>query len=215
MEIAKTGKEKQNAYTKEYARLNKAMEEEFYLEAIAICYAIIEDRFVSFFHHAGIVSRSNDNLKVNKKVYPYLRLLLKKDEKYSIRIKDVSVKESLVCQLLTMNEETARNIDNLIMAYPEEKKRRIAASGYMLALYKQMHSTIDNELIADIFFDFEPWREERNQLIHALLNKTTSSSEIAKKQCAEKGVKLARSLDNCLVKPFKEGNALRNTYRIQ
>ena len=215
MDTVKTGREKQDAYRKEYARLNKALKEEFYLEAIAICYAIIEDRFIAFFHHAGIVSRSNSNLRINRVVYPYLRRLLNKDDKYAIKIKDISVKESLVIKLLTMDESTAKEIDNHVATRPKEKMKHVVAPGYMFDLYKQIHKSIDNELIADIFHELEPWRDTRNQLIHALLNKTTTSSEPAKKQCAEKGCSLARGLDNCLVKPFKEGNMLRKKYTIQ
>ena len=215
MDTVKTGREKQDAYRKEYARLNKALKEEFYLEAIAICYAIIEDRFIAFFHHAGIVSRNNSNLQINRAVYPYLRQLLNKDDKYTIRIKDISVKENLICKLLVMEEATARAIDSHIATCSSGKKKHVVASGYMLDLYKQIHKCIDNELIADIFYELEPWRNTRNQLIHALLSKTTISSELAKKQCAEEGCSLARGLDNCLVKPFKEDNTLRKKYKIQ
>lgn len=211
MDTIKTGKEKQNAYRNEFSRLGKALKDEFFLEAIAIGYAVIEDRLVAFLHHAGIVSRTKENLHINRAVYPYLRILLKKDEKYTIRIKDISVKVSLICRLLTMTEDEAKAIDDAVAG----KKKKIAAHGYMLDLYRQINQTIDPELIVDIFYDLEPWRTERNQLIHALLNKTVSSSTIAKKKCAEAGVSLARGLDNCLVKPFKEGNKLRKKYHIQ
>ena len=42
MRTIQTGKEKQLVYAHEYKRLKKALQEEFYLEAIAIGYAIIE-----------------------------------------------------------------------------------------------------------------------------------------------------------------------------
>lgn len=215
MDIVKTGKEKQSAYRNEFARLKKAMGNEFYLEAIAICYAIIEDRLIAFFHHAGIVSRNNDNLKINRKVYPYLRKLLGKDEDCAIKIKDVSVKADLVWRLLTMREDDAKSIDDYIAAYPEDKKRHIATPGYMIDLYRQIHRTLDIRNVTSIFLDFQPWRDNRNQLIHALLSKTVVSSAITKKQCAEEGGRLARAMDNYLVKPFKKGNKLRNKYRIQ
>lgn len=215
MDTVKNGKEKQNAYRNEFSRLGKALKDEFFLEAIAIGYAVIEDRLVSFLHHAGIVSRTKENLLINRAVYPYLRILLKKDEKYAIRIKDISVKVSLICRLLTMTEDEAKAIDDDVRINLAGKRKKIAAPGYMLDLYQQINQAIDRELIVDIFYDLEPWRTERNQLIHALLNKTVSSSTIAKKKCAEAGVFLARGLDNCLVKPFKEGNNLRKKYHIQ
>ena len=215
MDTVKNGKEKQNAYRNEFSRLGKALKDEFFLEAIAIGYAVIEDRLVSFLHHAGVVSRTKENLLINRAVYPYLRSLLKKDEKYAIRVKDISVKVSLICRLLTMTEDEAKAIDDSVRITLAGRKKKIAAHGYMLDLYQQINQTIDPELVVDIFYDLEPWRMERNQLIHALLNKTVSSSNIAKKKCAEAGVSLARGLDNCLVKPFKEGNNLRKKYHIQ
>lgn len=215
MDTVESGKEKQSAYRKEYARLKKALKNEFYLEAIAICYAIIEDRLLSFFHHAGIVSRNSVKLQVNHAVYPHLRQLLNKNDDQAIYIGKISVKESLVCHLLTMSENTAMEIDRYIADLPQKKRKGRASPGYMVDLYRQIHKTIEMDLIVDIFYDLKPWIEDRNQLIHALLNKTTASSELAKKRCAENGYALARALDNCLVKPFKSGNTLRKKYRIQ
>ena len=92
MEKVKTGTEKQEVYTEEYAKFKKALREEFFLEGIVIGYAVIEDRLVSFLHHAGILSRDNEELKINRSVYPYMRRLLDKDDDYSIKIKNISVK---------------------------------------------------------------------------------------------------------------------------
>lgn len=216
MENASNGKERQIAYKREYQRFKKAIKEEFFLEAIAIGYAIIEDRLVSFFHHAGIVSRDHDNLAINRCIYPYMRRLLEKDDTYSIKIKDVTVKVAVICKLLCLTEEHAREIDSSVREYLAVKKRRgIVQPGYMLDLYKHIETTIDRELIIDTFYEFEPWRIERNQLIHALLSKTAKSSDAAKRRCAEKAYDLTRCLDNCLVKPFKASNRLRQKYHIQ
>ena len=113
MEIVKTGKEKQLTYTTEYKQFNKAMKEEFYLEALVIGYAIIEDRLVAFLHHAGIVTRTNEKLAINKSVYPYIRKLLKKDDDFSVKIKDISVKIDLINKLIEMTEENAIQKDQL------------------------------------------------------------------------------------------------------
>ncbi len=71
-----TGKEKEQAYKVNYARYNKAIKEEFYLEALVIGYAIIEDRLVSFLHHCGIISRDNEKLSVNRKLRPFILISL-------------------------------------------------------------------------------------------------------------------------------------------
>ena len=45
--------QKYENYKEQFKRLNKAMNNQFYLEAIFISYAIIEDRTESILHHAG------------------------------------------------------------------------------------------------------------------------------------------------------------------
>lgn len=49
-----TGKEKYDNYKAQFDRLNKALKNEFYLEAIFIEYAILEDRTESVLRHAGL-----------------------------------------------------------------------------------------------------------------------------------------------------------------
>lgn len=49
-----TGQEKYRNYKEQFERLNKALKNEFYLEAIFIEYAILEDRTQSVLEHAGL-----------------------------------------------------------------------------------------------------------------------------------------------------------------
>ena len=132
MENVKTNTERQKNYAREYNRYNKAIKHSFYLEAIAIIYAIIEDRLVSALHHMGIVSRQNDNLRINSAVYPYMRELMGKDEKGAIHVKNVSVKIEIINQLLHMDEIQSCEIDEKVEAFVRTKhKRGIAKKGYM------------------------------------------------------------------------------------
>jgi hypothetical protein len=61
----------------------------------------------------------------------------------------------------------------------------------------------------------DEWRNTRNQLIHALLRKSSDLLEEEKRFSAETGMELSRVLDNVLVKPFKKNNILRKKYNIQ
>ena len=144
MDIVKTGKEKQHAYTTEYRQLKKAMKEEFYLEAVAICYAIIEDRLLAFFHHAGIVTRTHEKLKVNSSIYPYIRRLCRKNDEYSVKIKNISIKINLTKLLINMTEEDAIQIDDSVDKYVRglKRKRHIARKGFMIDLCKEMKKSI-------------------------------------------------------------------------
>lgn len=49
-----TGQEKYSNYKEQFSRLNRALKNEFYLEAIFIEYAILEDRTESVLRHAGL-----------------------------------------------------------------------------------------------------------------------------------------------------------------
>lgn len=216
MDNVKSGKEKQSVYATEYKRLSKALKEQFYLEAVAIGYAIIEDRLVAFLHHAGIVTRGNPELKINKSVYPYMRKLLRKDDKYIFYIKDIGVKTSLIEALLNMTSEQANEIDSSVGECLQNMKHKksVAKNGYMNALFEQMNAIERAETCATLR-KIDEWRKDRNQLIHALLSKTVASAYDTKKKCAEDGLFISRDIDKYLVKPFKTGNTLRETYNIQ
>ena len=128
MDNVKSGKEKQFVYATEYKRLSKALKEQFYLEAVAIGYAIIEDRLVAFLHHAGIVTRGNRELKINKAVCPYIKKLLMKDDKYILYIKDIGVKTSLIEALLNMTSEQANEIDSSVGECLQNMKHKKAVA---------------------------------------------------------------------------------------
>lgn len=217
MDTVRNNLEKHQQYSKEYSRLNKALNLGFYLEAVAIDYAIIEDRLVAFLHYAGIVSRSNPSLKVNKQVYPYMRKLLQKGPTDNIKVKDISVKMELIRALLSLTEAEATQIDIDVAEYATTtgRTRHFVKEGYMLDLYKLVNERINKKSIITIFDDLNAWKFDRNNLIHALLNKTASSSEETKRTCAYHGYDIAREIDDMLVKPFKENNNIRRKYRIQ
>ncbi len=216
MDIVKNGKEKQQAYTQSFSTLNKAMQNNFYLEAVVITYAIMEDRMTAFLHHAGIVTRDKGNLAINRRIYPYMRELLGKSEEDPIKIKDISTKIGLISALLGMSHEEAVVIDSLVTQKATEKRIRTKVlPHYMVTLYEQIEKTLDRQKVSEILGAVDKWRVCRNQLIHALLSKTVETSEIAKKECAEEGCALARSIDNTIVKPFKKKNSIRKKYNIQ
>ncbi|MBP3898739.1 MAG: hypothetical protein J6D57_13010 [Mogibacterium sp.] len=208
--------EKQNAYRNGYKRLNTALKYEFYLEALSISYAVIEDRLVAFLHHAGIVSRNNPELKINDRVKPYIKKLLGEENNSVIKVKDISVKVRIIKALLSMTEERAEEIDEEIKRGLEMKSlRKAIRPGYFKDLYTYIDNTLDRRYLLSLLDDIDPWRDSRNQLIHALLNKTVKTVQQAQKECAYAGYDFSRDLDDRLVKPFKKGNKLRKKYNIQ
>ena len=72
-EILSPNMQKFRNYQTQFSRLNKAMNAEFYLEAIFIAYAVIEDRTESILRHAGKweayeKSRKGRNLNLDSKI---------------------------------------------------------------------------------------------------------------------------------------------------
>ena len=63
-----TNMEKYENYKNQFQRLKKAMDNHFYLEAIFIEYAIIEDRTTSILAYEGNNRRKCDNMKLQEKL---------------------------------------------------------------------------------------------------------------------------------------------------
>lgn len=63
-----TNMEKYENYKNQFQRLNRAMKNHFYLEAIAIEYAIIEDRTTSILAYEGNNRRRCDNMSLHNKL---------------------------------------------------------------------------------------------------------------------------------------------------
>ncbi|MDE7094719.1 MAG: hypothetical protein K2O52_07390 [Oscillospiraceae bacterium] len=220
MERITTGKEKQKAYRVEYSRYKKALAQEFYLEGLVIGYAIIEDRLVSFLHYCGIVSRNRNKLAINKSIYPFIRILLNKSEDASIKVKDIRVKMNIVQALLELTPESAQQIENdtetiINRQNIGKKRKKRILTGYMVALQKKMDTLNRPELLSFLNDQLEPWRINRNNIVHALLSKRVESVTDVKKELSEMGYELTRVLDNNLVKPTKKGTDIRKKFNIQ
>ena len=118
-------------YTEQMGRLKKAIANHFYLEAVFIEYAVIEDRTESILRHAGVFNPDNHNTLFRK----------------LNRIADITkVKKTLLRKYITI------------------------------------------ETITDI----KAWKNDRNRLIHDLLNQTITTQEF--EQIAEDGQKYAKLL---------------------
>ena len=153
---------------------------------------------------------------INRTASPFVNQLLNKKDNKTIRIKDISMKMAIIQELISLTEEKAIEIDMSISKDGDTGRRRsLAQRGYMAAIQKQIARTVDVNSVQEILKDINSWKDERNQLIHALLNKTVGASEEARKNCAKTGIILSHSIDDALVKPFKKDNRIRTKYNIQ
>ncbi len=67
-----TNTEKYLSYKEHMTRLNKARVGGFYLEAIFILYAMMEDRLSAFLYYAGVTNKTREKVTSSKKVRPHL-----------------------------------------------------------------------------------------------------------------------------------------------
>lgn len=134
-----TNTQKQENYREQFVRLKRALDNSFYLEALFIEYAIIEDRTRSILIHAG-------------KYDAYL----KKRGRYP---------------------ETLDSKIKYIQGFAAEKK-------------SLLNKYFGDSTLADILV----WKEDRNRLIHALLNQSLTT-EILESTAAQ-GDALCKTLRN-------------------
>ena len=191
---AKTGKEKQRTYAAYMSQYKKAIRNEFFLEAIMIDYAMMEDRLVALLHYLGIVSRNQSKLSVNKFCRADIRKLLGYKENAAIRINNISVK--------------IRILNSLV------KQTLVEDSAFIKAILEQIAAQIDRNHIERLCCDILEWCAIRNQYVHALLNKNYDALQAGLNDFAEDGHIIARRIDDC-VKMIKKDNAIRKQFKIK
>ena len=183
--------DKQRTYTTMLTRYNLAMKDGFYLEAILIDYAMMEDRLRSFIYHiGGLVDRSS--IKIVGKCKKHLKdMVLSYDPKGNLGISSITGKLRIVRAILSWEENCEGT--------PDDK--------YLKVLKSRLES-LDIAGLYDMLKEIENWNGYRNECIHSVMNKNIDSrgDEVAVK--ANEGMKLARFLDS-QVKILKKKNVVR------
>jgi hypothetical protein len=170
--------DKYKAYRYSFSKLKKAMENEFYFEAILIEYAIFEDRINSLFRRMGFLNQSGNLPESNRKM---LKRIFHKNTRWT----DISTKIKLIETLITFE---AIHLDNL-----EDKQ-------YLSELYLRIKPL--NHEIQQIILQLSPWLKMRNRYVHALMEYKTTNLEIELKEFVTQGETIIRNLDQ-IVKGFK------------
>jgi len=136
METVQDGMQKYFNYREQMGRLTRAMRAEFYLEAISIEYAIIEDRVGSVLRHSGKWNPEKQNM-LNKKLNKLSEL-----------------------------QRAKKGFPVLVRKYISE----------------------------DLVISIRTWKDQRNILIHALLNQSLSTEEL--RNLAIEGHQIVRMLNS-------------------
>ena len=199
IEPVKSNTEKALTYCQMKGRYNKAMKEGFYFEAVAIDYALIEDRLRSFLYHIGVLNTresAKSDVKETKKFHIeiYNNFF---DKKFTgLDLKNISAKYGLIRAVLNWVTTTE------------------GAEGKYQIKLKYACESLDAEDVFNCIDKLEKWCDYRNEIIHGLMNKKVESlySELAEK--ADEGMKLATKID-AYVDIVSKGHIVRQSLNLK
>ncbi len=189
--------DKQRTYRKLMGRHSKAMRHEFYIEALMIDYALLEDRLRSFLYHIGVFN--------DRKAY-------KATGKNNITIPLKSVMEKYI----TDNENTSLNVGTIS---GKMKIIRCTLQWYenldceptdkYLKAIKKKYDGIDVAGLLDTLEKIDEWKDYRNEVMHAALNKNIEDlyQDIAVR--AEDGMTFGRFVGSQVEELKKSKNNIR------
>ena len=122
-----TNMQKYENYKEQMARLNRAIKQRFFLEALFIEYAVMEDRLESVLVHAGVF-RSEKHDTITKKLRR-LEALCQTD-----KIAQKYFTAELIQSILTWKEDRNRFIHSLMkQVFTDEELERIVKQGLSIA----------------------------------------------------------------------------------
>ena len=159
--------EKQITYATYKSQLAKAIKYEFYLEAMMIEYGIMEDRMRSFIYHiGGLPSRMSIRI-AGKQTKDNLKNIVSNyrtsEEKDNLGITNITGKEKIIRCVLRWSLDEDRHINN---------------DKYLDILYKQINERINAHELLKLLDRIDDWCGFRNEVVHALLNKSVTSLNI-------------------------------------
>ena len=193
--------DKQRTYREHKGRYKRAMENEFFFEALLIDYALLEDRLRSILYHMGFL-KDRTAFKIWKKKAPYLQEIISlykdKDETSQLGITSISGKTKIVRCVLKWAAFTEGG-------YQQDKH---------LSALKSQCEGLDIGGLLSALDELQDWCAYRNEVIHGLMNKNLESLSDELKVYAETGMQLASFLDN-QEKLLKKGNKIRKNANLQ
>lgn len=187
--------EKKEIYAKEMEKYNLAIKSDFYLEAIVIVYAMIEDRLNAFLYHSGCCNRE---LKVTKKFKNEIRNIWGiETSQQKISMKKISSKYNYIRNMLEWAENSCKDNE----------------SDFEILLKSKIEG-IDVALLRDNIDKLENWCNLRNQIIHGLLNKNSTYLDEQLETITNEGYKIARNID-AIISMYKRNDNIRKKLKIQ
>ena len=202
IEAVSSNRDKQLTYKENCAKYKKAIQEEFYFEAMLISYAMMEDRLRSFLYHIGALA-NRESIKVscsktNKQLKEIVNAYKRNKENSSLGITNITGKMKIIrCTL-----EWVSTVDS---GYEDDK--------YLVALKNQYEGNIDIQEMLSVIEELYEWLDYRNEIMHALLNKNVDSLHIELRRRTLQGMELARKIDS-FVSYVKKRNYVRRSIKL-
>ena len=192
-----TSNDKYTTYRAMTGRHKLAMKHGFFLEALLIDYAMLEDRLTTFLWHSGITPTSEKlsfggraNKADLKKIYADYS---GRDD--TPKLRNISGKIEAVRALIAYAKKTCDN-----------------QSKYCKLLYDALN-TIDLDKLSEALDGVDKWRGYRNEVIHAAMKKDIFSLYEELETNAQLGMDYARVIDKA-VKKLKGRPAIRRSVRM-
>ncbi len=202
IDAVKSNTEKQATYREQLGKYRRALNNEFYFEALLIVYAMLEDRMRSFLYYIGALRRSDDQELNVKKTRSILRGFYFGSEEKAVNkrldLNQISTKEKLIRSTIIWAIE--------YVGIPEEQ--------YLAVLKTEYEGCLDMDGLLTVLDDVDTWRNYRNEIIHGLLNKNVNSVNADLKAKVEDGMSYARFIDS-QVKALKRKDNIRKKMKIK
>ena len=189
--------DKQRTYRNLMGRHSKAMRHEFYIEALMIDYAMLEDRLRSFLYHIGVFNdrKAYQATGKNNITVPLKSVM----EKYITNNENTSLNVGTISGKMKIIRCTLQWYENL-ECEPKDK--------YLKDL-KKKYDGIDVAGLLDTLEKINEWKDYRNEVMHAALNKNIEDlyQDIAVR--AEDGKTFGRFIDAQVDELKKSKNNIR------
>ena len=188
VKVVSDNMDKYATYTNCMDKYNSALENDAYLEAMMLVYAMLEDRLKSFL----VYIKAIDNIESR-----YLDIDDTKELLMDIYLKYYKGKKKNVLDL--NNISCKKNLVLSIFEWYQEHKYIKDNDEYLDKLKSLMDLYSYDESI-EMFKDFDTWCNFRNNVMHGLLNKNSDSVNCHLKEQAEYGLKIFRYFDKLVSK---------------
>ncbi len=195
----KDNMDKYRTYATLMERYKKALDEQFYFEALIITYAMQEDRLRFMLYYMGTFDTRNSS-DVSEKTKQDLAVLLhnKCGENAGFKLNNITGKMNLIEAVIVWAESANEN-ENEYSFYLRE--------------LKSLMESVDVDDVLRTFREMEKWLEFRNEVIHASLNKNIDALYDGLDEKIEQGMQYARAL-NGYVRVMKKDNSLRKNLNM-